>query len=98
MMSFRTLGGSEMALPLQTQSKYACFIDFRPLEPLPALLTPNLAGTGTGPRPGIPAPAFFDGAPRIHRPRGGPIEVSLINHTACISAKYCWILLKFGSF
>ena len=37
-------------------------------------LQPDLAGPGTGPgpRPGIPAPPFFDGAPRTPRPCGGP--------------------------
>ena len=67
MMIFRTMGGSEIAFPLQTQFENAFFIDFWPTEH-------KLAGPGPGtvPRPGIPAPAFFDGDPRTPRPRGGP--------------------------
>ena len=45
------------------QSKYACFIDFRPPEPLPAPLTarPGLggAGDGAGAEAGDPRPAVF---------------------------------------
>ena len=69
MMIFRTMGGSEIAFPLQTQFEYAFFIVFWPTEH--KLAGP---GPGTGPRPGIPTPQFFDGAPRTPRPRGGPSQ------------------------
>ena len=35
-------------------------------------------GTGPGTRPGIPAPAFFDGAPPTPRPREGPTAQPLL--------------------
>ena len=54
------------------QSKYGCFIDFWPPEPLPAPLTARLsgAGDGAGAEAGDPRPPFFDGA----RVLPGPVE------------------------
>ena len=55
------------------QSKYACFIDFRPPEPLPAPLTARLsgAGDGAGAEAGDPRPAVFLTGPGSTR---GPVE------------------------
>ena len=57
-----------MALKLLTQSKKACFIDFRSPAPLTCKLSRDRAGAKAGDtRPGV-----FYGAARTPRPRGGP--------------------------
>ena len=64
------------------QSKYACFIDFRPPEPLPAPLTVRLsgAGEGAGAEAGDPRPAVFWRGPAYSPALWRPYSVPRFRH------------------